>query len=297
MRIRLNVWAPVPATAKPSHELRLASWAGRTYGVLSNATTRRKGERLKRLALSALSGALLGPMGGAAAATVHAPAILVHRGRAQTQSTNWSGYAAYRTGVTFTDVKGEWIVPATTCTSSKKQYSSFWVGIDGYNSNSVEQTGTESDCTRTNGHRYYAWYEMYPNPSVQIGSLTITPGDNMSAEVSFANNAFKLTIKDITTGKTFTITKSNSTAARTSAEWVAEAPSSISGVLPLANFGTANFRSASATGNGHTGVISDSAWSNDEITMVVSHTDPTVKAQPSALNGTGNAFSVTWQHS
>jgi hypothetical protein len=253
---------------------------------------------LKRLAIAALSCAILAPMGSAAAATAaaatpHAPAIFVHRGRGQYQSTNWSGYAAY--GTTFTNVQGEWVVPGTTCTSGQNQYSSFWVGIDGYNSNSVEQLGTESDCTSSNGHRYYAWYEMYPNPSVTISSMTIHPGDTMGARVSYSNGVFTLAMKDFTTGVVFRTTKSKSTAARSSAEWVAEAPSSFTGVLPLANFGTVNFSMASATANGHTGPINDPAWSNDEITMVTS--GGTVKAQPSGLNGSGDAFSVTWHHS
>ena len=49
---------------------------------------------------------------------------------------------------TFTDVKGSWTQPTATCTN-KTAYSSFWVGLDGYNSNSVEQIGTDSD--------YRAW--------------------------------------------------------------------------------------------------------------------------------------------
>jgi hypothetical protein len=48
-----------------------------------------------------------------------------------------------------TDVTGSWTVPAVDCTSpngTPNGYSSFWVGIDGYGSNTVEQIGTDSDC-------------------------------------------------------------------------------------------------------------------------------------------------------
>ena len=44
--------------------------------------------------------------------------------------------------------------------------SAFWVGLDGYSSTSVEQLGTDSDCV-SGKPSYYAWYEMYPNPSVR----------------------------------------------------------------------------------------------------------------------------------
>ena len=38
-------------------------------------------------------------------------------------------------------------------------YSSFWVGIDGFSSSSVEQMGTDSDVV--NGiPTYYAWYNV-----------------------------------------------------------------------------------------------------------------------------------------
>jgi hypothetical protein len=80
-----------------------------------------------------------------------------------------------------------------------------------------------------------------------------------------------------------------------SAEWIAEAPSSCGftcRVLPLANFGTMNF--SNCTANGATiGSYGSSVW--QEITMTTS--GGTVKAQPSALNGSGNGFSDTWHHS
>jgi hypothetical protein len=193
-------------------------------------------------------------------------------------------------------VKGTWTQPSASCPSNKRQYSSFWVGIDGYNSNSVEQTGTSADCIGKNRPSYYAWYEMYPNPPVNL-SMTVSPGNVMSAEVSVVGTSFTLTITNVTTGASFTTTQTLSSAAKSSAEWVAEAPSSCfhtCTVLPLANFGTVNFSGSFTTGNGHTGSINDTAWSNDQITMVGN--GGAVKAQPSPLSGDGQSFSVTWKH-
>jgi hypothetical protein len=254
---------------------------------------------MRRLSLGLLVLASLLPMAGSAeGVVVHgAPVKIWGHGRATTFSTNWSGYATYKTGTTFTDVKGTWVQPAATCPSRKAQYSSFWVGIDGYNSNSVEQTGTDADCVGKNNPSYYAWYEMYPNPPVNL-SMTITPGNTISAEVSASGNSFTLTITNVTTGATFTTTQTLNGAAKTSAEWVAEAPSLCRvqcTVAPLANFGTVNFSGSFTTGNGHTGSINDGAWSNDQIVMVTN--GGTVKAQPSALSPDGTSFSVTWQHS
>src|SRR5438105_2174985 len=69
---------------------------------------------------------------------------LSHRLVLHSTSGNWSGYAA--TGGGFTSVSASWVQPAVSCTS-KTTYSSFWVGIDGDGSNSVEQTGSEADCS------------------------------------------------------------------------------------------------------------------------------------------------------
>lgn len=254
---------------------------------------------MKRIALAIVTIAALLPLAGSASAAAlsHGPMIRVGRPGAgpdtNTQSTNWSGYAAYKTGTTFTDVKGSWVEPSVSCPSRQHQYAAFWVGIDGYTSNSVEQIGTDSDCAAKNRPSYYAWYEMYPKSPVNL-SLTIKPGDTISGEVSFSGgSSFTLTLTDQTTGKSFTTTQSYSGAALSSAEWIAEAPSSFS-VLPLADFGTVNFTGSYTTGNGHTGSISDSSWSNDQITMV--NNKGTVKAQPSGLTSSGTAFSVTWHH-
>ena len=78
----------------------------------------------------------------------------------QAESTNWSGYAA--TTGTYTSVSASWTQPAGTC-SRGDQYAAFWVGLDGYTSSSVEQTGSEVDCVGRTAE-YYAWYEMYPVP-------------------------------------------------------------------------------------------------------------------------------------
>jgi Peptidase A4 family len=211
-------------------------------------------------------------------------------------STNWSGYAAETNLTTpasnaVTMVSGSWTVP--TVTGKTNAYSSVWVGIDGYSSPSVEQLGTEQDTTKSGATRYYAWWEMYPNPSVVISSMTISPGDSISASVTYNSGAYTLKIKDNTTGQSFSTTQS-ATAQRSSAEWIVEAPSSFSGILPLANFGTANLSAAQATINGVTSAIDDASWQNTSIDMV--SRSGTVIAHTSALTDTGNAsgFSVTF---
>jgi hypothetical protein len=207
-------------------------------------------------------------------------------------STNWSGYAVNTAAGTVSAVSGKWVVPAVATNVSG--YSSAWVGIDGFSSNSVEQIGTDSDYV--NGQaQYYAWYEMYPAPMVKLG-LAINSGDTITASVSLASpNTYFLSITDSVSGTSST-TQTSSSAQQSSAEWIQEAPSSILGVLPLANFGTINFSGANATIGGATGPA-DNAWSSStlyQINMVTS--SGALKATTSALSDSANTsnFSVMW---
>jgi hypothetical protein len=227
-------------------------------------------------------------------------------------STNWAGYAVTGNNGSVTSVTGSWIVPTATCGSgrgSSAEYASFWVGIDGWTSNSVEQIGTDSDCS--NGKpSYYAWYEFYPEPSYYAGKLTnLTPGHKMSATVSYnaAKADFTATITDetepsLTFTTTFTPTRQTGTPQRSSAEWIAEAPSSSSGVLALADFGTVYFGddytsvagTCYATVSNVTGSI-NSFGSNVQMTsMVTEGKNPLAMATPSALTKDGSSFLVTW---
>src|SRR5262245_47089269 len=76
----------------------------------------------------------------------HIPMIHLRHGRSTATSTNWSGYAVTGPNGSVSDVKASWYVPTASCPPSPNQYASFWVGIDGYSSNTVEQIGTDSDC-------------------------------------------------------------------------------------------------------------------------------------------------------
>jgi hypothetical protein len=220
---------------------------------------------------------------------------LVENGAAE--SYNWSGFAV--TGTAFTEAKGSWVVPAVDCTKSSNAWASFWVGIDGYSSSTVEQTGTGVWCNRRTPV-YYAWYEFYPAGTQEISTMTITPGDIISAEIKYASSEFTATITDTTTGATFTTTQAVSGAARTSAEWIAEAPEAVTGILNLADFSVAQFGNDytsitgtnAATDAAYSGAISKFGTKVERISQV----DDTVyiEATPSALSTDGSSFTSKW---
>jgi hypothetical protein len=222
-------------------------------------------------------------------------------------SNNWSGYVV--SGKNFSDVSGSWVQPTANCSTGDGE-AAFWVGLGGVSgqSQSLEQIGTQAVCSGGQAS-YYAWYEIVPAGQVKLG-MAVHPGDKLSAKVSVSGSTFTLTLNDQTTGQQATKTVDVPNADTSSAEWIAEAPSvcDSSGncqTLSLANFGSVGFSSASATAGGHTGGISDPAWTAAAVQLsggagFVSSGSPNTQpaaggAQPSAVSADGGSFSVAWQ--
>jgi hypothetical protein len=267
-----------------------------------------KPSRLTALSLSHLSALLT-----ATAVTLAAvPAAFAASTPAQeATSANWSGYAVGgSTGNTqFSSVSGSWVQPAVKC-SSDQDYSAFWVGLggSGQESSALEQTGTQSDCVGGGQSQYYAWYELVPAAPVKL-DLAISPGDHISAKVTVSGTSVTVSLANQTTGNSATKTLQMSNPDTSSADWIAEAPSSCgqSGScqpLPLSDFGTVNFTGASATAAGHTGSISDSSWGAEAVQLngaagqsglaLADQSATSAGAQPSALSSDGTSFSVSW---
>ena len=225
-----------------------------------------------------------GPAGSSAAQGSSAQGSVANAANAGATSENWAGYTSAGGAGMFTSVSASWVQPAVTCTATDT-FSSFWVGLDGDGTNSVEQTGTEADCNG-GAAAYQGWFEMFPAAPV-FYTNPVQPGDAMSASaVANGGGAFTLTLTDTTQGWTQQTNQSSNIAQLGSAEVIAEAPSSGNGtVLPLSNFGTVNFTDATvdntALGNENPGAL----------TMVSGNN--VTEATPSALTG-GNAFTVTW---
>jgi len=164
-------------------------------------------------------------------------------------SSNWAGYAATGASGTFTSVFASWTQPTASCATGNK-YAAFWVGLDGYTSKTVEQIGTEADCSGSTPV-YYAWYEVYPGAGVNFTN-PVSPGDKFTGSVtSQGSGKFQLVLKDTTQGWTQTINATQAGTDLSSAEAIAEAPSGTAGgssVLPLTDFGSVGFTGVTVNG-------------------------------------------------
>jgi hypothetical protein len=207
----------------------------------------------------------------------------------------WSGYAAF--GQTFTDVKGSWTQPAATCSGLRqntKTLAAIWVGLDGYSSNTVEQAGTEVDCTGSTPS-YIAWYAFIPKTYVKLDptSFPVAAGDKFTVEVSQNGSTATISLSSSAWASPFVVSAPVGSDTFSSAEWIVESLSQ-----KLTNFGTVDFTKAAATGGGVTGgAIDDPAWNTSVLTMVSGNGRNAVdKDAISPLSHSGTSFSVTWLH-
>ena len=203
-------------------------------------------------------------------------------------SMNWSGYAAVGGRGAFRSVSASWTQPAANCKGVVgHRLAAFWVGLDGFSSLSVEQTGTDSDC-RGKNPTYYGWYEMFPASPV-FYRTTVRPGDHISASVTFRGPAtYTLVLRDVTRRWTHTIVKNGAGLARSSAEVITEAPSSNTGVLPLADFGVVRFTSSRVNG---------ALLRNVAPVRIIMVDGSRLDKDLTSLIGTADAFANTWLRS
>jgi Peptidase A4 family len=222
-------------------------------------------------------------------------------------SHNWSGYAATSNSHNYTGVTGTWTVPQPEATSAPG-VSAAWVGIGGVNSRDLIQAGTQEVVSGTGQSQYQSWIEMLPAASTQI-PLNVKPGDSVTVSIdkqSTGANMWQIDFKNNTTGKTYQTTV-NYASTQSSAEWVEEAPSGQSGIMPIDDFGSITFSNASATQGGKSVNLSQagaqpisllgangqalavpSAISSDGASFNVARTDaPAVTTTPRATRGRG----------
>ncbi len=220
-----------------------------------------------------------------------------------TKSLNWSGYASFTSADTpeigsVTGVWGTWNVPKLH-PSLNDRYSVCWVGIDGYSNQTVEQIGT-AQFWQSGQQVNSVWFGMYPGPAYDLSMFPIAPNDTFRAMITHGvDGAFEMIIENLTQGVYAQIPLIYTVAPgtqRNSAEWIVEAPSDLTTILPLAHFSPVKFRNCITEIRGHSGRINSEHWKSDRILMVTGSKNSKVKASPSDLFNDGQNFSVKWHH-
>jgi hypothetical protein len=166
-----------------------------------------------------------------------------------TYSLNWSGYAVTppASSSKFTSVSSTFVQPSVKCPGGiggAGLGTSEWVGLDGFDNQTVEQDGTDAFCAGSGKTvpTYQAWYEMYPAGSVNV--FNVNAGDSISASVTYKAGKFTLTIADTTSKASYTKSAACGNCERGSAEWINERYADCTKgqtacwLVALANFGT-----------------------------------------------------------
>jgi len=186
-------------------------------------------------------------------------------------SSNWAGYDVDVHGKKYKSVSASWVQPGLRSgrpvvggpvpTGTATAETSYWVGLDGDGSSTVEQLGT--DYSHFGKHIVSdAWVEMVPGPSLYIlgsnGKLApVHPGDHISASISYlGGNKFAMYLRDATRHWYFSDVLSAGYPGRVranlaSAEVISEAPinSSTGSVVPLVPFRRITFTNAHGLGS------------------------------------------------
>jgi hypothetical protein len=203
------------------------------------------------------------------------PAQRVTAGTAS--SFNWSGYAVTACGSCHLRyVAADWTLPRLSCANSPDQsWAAWWVGLDGWQTGTVEQTGVFGNCAAGTGY-YYVFTEMYPAAS-QIWQLAASPGDDIVASVYYDQTAhmWALGVVDTTIGAsvaTSAVCPQFAYCYNRSAEVITEAPccNPSGGALALADFTRVNYSGARVTSYNGTrgGLGGTSLWNSYAITLV-----------------------------
>jgi hypothetical protein len=225
---------------------------------------------LRRLAVGAsvsVLGLAVGTASASAALTAHGQLLHLapHLGLNANSSNNWFGYdqgTLEQGGTLFNAISGQWTVPtASQHTAGQAEASSDWIGIGGgcvdagctVTDSTLIQTGTEQDVSATGQASYSAWWEIVPVPSLTISSMTVRPGDHMSASVAEVVpdlDLWKITISDVTRGETYSTTVPYA-STHLSAEWIEETPLEIGtspGLAALPNLTNPGFDHGTVNG-------------------------------------------------
>jgi Peptidase A4 family len=246
------------------------------------------------VAVLAMVGSALSPGLGAAVATVSPTMghpVSASAAVTRTGAYNWAGYVAGGASGTVTQVSGTWVQPVVNCTKPGPSYLATWVGIDGFNTSDLVQTGTGAACSGGSAS-YNAWWEVLPASERVISSIPVHAGDKIQAYVSYSASSKKFTMTIADGTHSFSKTETVSSTMRNAAECIVERPEVGRSLSNLAKFKTDRFSSCTATIAGVTGGIGTFS-SVFEIEMV-NNNDTKVIGAPSGLTG-GKTFHVTWK--
>ena len=231
--------------------------------------------------------------GGVLVRTNTRAALPVHGGTVT--SLNWAGYAVTPTQPAITSVTSTFVVPSAGLLPPG--FAATWVGIGGFSTSDLIQAGVGEQSLPSLplvGAQYYPWYEMLPNAEVQLtgcagdANCTVAPGDSMTVIIQqAATNLWTIALANTTEHWTWNQSFPYQ-SSKSSAEWIAEAPSVAALQTIVAPLSTVRFGPTSRYTQGGTSYT----IAQGNPTQVILSPGLFNEATPSALAADGQSFNV-----
>ncbi len=181
-------------------------------------------------------------------ASTQTPTAADAHGTSYLRSVNWAGYFVSGGSGPLRSAQASFVVPKLlSCGPSEDSDSSYWAGLDGSGSQTVEQEGVDSACR--NGVVYYIpWYEMYPADATTYDKVVVRGGDSVVATTTYENGGrYVLSLSDSTTNTHEAVTIADPGLENISAECIAEDPG-MAPQAPYANYGSVTFSGCMVNG-------------------------------------------------
>jgi hypothetical protein len=181
-------------------------------------------------------------------ASTQTPTAADAHGTSYLRSVNWAGYFVSGGSGPLRSAQASFVVPKLlSCGPSEDSDSSYWAGLDGSGSQTVEQEGVDSACR--NGVVYYIpWYEMYPADATAYDKVVVRGGDSVVATTTYENGGrYVLSLSDSTTNMHEAVTITDPGLENISAECIAEDPG-MAPQAPYANYGSVTFSGCMVNG-------------------------------------------------
>lgn len=202
----------------------------------------------------------------------------------------FAGYQALAKGSEFTEVEARWQLPPVQCSAAEPRDAMLyvWVGLDDGRGTRLQQIGTGGFCAARNPHpRYFAWYDLYPDPTVPSTVdktiLGVRPGDEIEAKVLRSGGTYALSLSDLTTNQQFGVTRPRASPAFR-AMWLVEADSK---TRLLSRFSSVALTGCGAATYDGRGPVAGPYWRTELLTMD--------QATTGALDALANTFVVGWR--
>jgi hypothetical protein len=207
---------------------------------------------------------------------------------------DWAGYVVASDLVNpqpqVIGVNGSWTVPKVSV-STADSFSAAWVGIGGQFDDTLIQAGSEHDSVKGQ-EAYSVWYELLPNDSVTIDTMSVSPGDVITASINLVDsdaNEWAIQIYDVTNGQRFNQNFVYN-SSRLSAEWVVERPTVNNRLRTLADFGSITFEGLYARLNAKIGTIGSFPFSQ----LIINNRKKVQLTTVSSLGSNGSSFTVSY---